>query len=144
MVYKRGNTYWYKFNFTVKAEDGTKQTFQVRRSARTKNLKAAKAIEGGHRDALIRGAIHPLDPWPKPVAPKASSLREFSKRFEEYAGVHTKKSTASFYKECVRRVLLFSPLSDASLDNITGETITKYTAWRLGAKEGNSLAAINA
>ena len=81
---------------------------------------------------------------PKPPAPQAPPLREFSKRFKDYAKVHTRESTANFYKECIRRVLLFSPLADAMLDQITGETITKYTKWRLGGNKGNSLAAINA
>jgi len=143
-VYKRGRKYWYKIKWTMKAEDGTKEMFLIQRPARTSNRGAAKEVEEEHRRALRLGEIHPLDSWPRPPAPQAPLLREFSERFEEYAREHTKESTANFYKECMRRVLLFVPLADAMLDSITGETITKYTKWRRGGKEGNSLAAINA
>ena len=143
-VYKRGKQYWYKFKWSVKSDDGLRETFVVRRTARATNKRDAEDAENEHRRALRLGEIHPLDPWLKPPAPQAPTLREFSKRFEDYSGVHTKESTANFYKECTRRVLLFSPMADATLDLITGETITRYTKWRQAQKKGNSVAAINA
>lgn len=145
-LYKqRGSKYWsYKFKWTVANADGTKETYPIRRSARTRNRRHAEAVRDEHRRALRLGEIHPLDSWPKPPLPVAPRLRDFSKRFEEYAEVHTKPTTAAFYRECLRRVLLFPPLGDATLDDLTGETITKYTKWRQGQKKGNSISAVNA
>ena len=143
-VYKHGKKYWYKFKWSAPGDDGAKERFVIRRNAHATNKRDAEDAEREHRRALRLGEIHPLDRWPKPPAPQAPTLREFSKRFEEFAGVHTKESTANFYKECMRRILLFPTMADTALDTITGEAITKYTKWRQAQKKGNSVAAINA
>ncbi len=144
MIYKRRKVCWYKFKWSVGLEDGTKQQFVIRRSARTGNKRDAKDVEDEHRRALRLGEIHPLDPWPKPPAPEAPVFREFSKRFLEYAELHTKPGTHRFYEECLDRVLLFTPLADARLSDVTGELIAKYARWRRGQAAGNSLATVNA
>lgn len=71
MIYKRGQTFWYKFNWSIRQRDGTSQSFVVRRSARTKIAMEAEEVEHEHRRAIRLGEVHPLDPWPKPPAPEA-------------------------------------------------------------------------
>ena len=67
MIYKRGNSLWYKFRWNVKREDGTKEDFMIRRPARVRNRKDANDVEREHRRALSLGQVHPNDPWPKPT-----------------------------------------------------------------------------
>jgi hypothetical protein len=85
MIYKRGQTYWYKFNWSIRQRDRTSKSFLVRRSARTKLATEAEEVEHEHRRAIRLGEVHPLDPWPKPLAPEAPMLKEFTNRFLEYA-----------------------------------------------------------
>jgi hypothetical protein len=68
----------------------------VRRSARTIGSEAEE-IEREHRRAIRLGEVHPLDPWPKPAAPEVPVLRQFTKRFLEYARLHVKESSFEFY-----------------------------------------------
>ena len=145
-LYKqRGSKYWwYKFKWTVANADGNKETYEIRRSARSRSRREAEAVRDEHRRALRLGLIHPLDEWPQAPPPKAPSLREFARRFLDHAEQHTKPGTARFYAECLRRVLTFGPLADSTLTDTTGETIAKYVKWRRGQGKGNSLAAINA
>jgi hypothetical protein len=88
MIYKRGQTYWYKFAWSIRQRDGTSKSFLVRRSARTKIDTEAEEVEHEHRRAIRLGEVHPLDPWPKPPAPEAPILRRFTTRFLEYARLH--------------------------------------------------------
>jgi hypothetical protein len=75
MIFRRRNTYWYKFNWTIKQSDGSSRPFLIRRSARTKVSIEAEEVEREHRRALRLGEIHPLDTWPKPPNPDAPVLR---------------------------------------------------------------------
>ena len=143
MIYKRGNVYWYKFKWTVRSEDGTKESYEIRKSARTSNKRDAKEVEEEHRRAIRLGLIHPLDRWPKPPAPQAPRFREFVSRFLEHARLHTKASTATFYNECAQRVLQFELLANALMTEITSEMISKYASWRKSQEVGNSVASIN-
>ena len=95
MIYKRGGVHWYKFHWTVKRTDGTRESFLIRKSARTGNKKKAGEVEDEHRRALRLGQIHPADPWPtpKPQAPQVPTMREFQKRFLEYVEAQKKPGT---------------------------------------------------
>ena len=65
---------------------------------------------------MIRlGEVHPLDPWPKPLAPEAPKLTEFSNRFREYARLHVKESSFEFYLGAVARLSSFPDLANANL-----------------------------
>src|SRR5215471_12701873 len=101
MIFIRGQTYWYKFTWSIKDRDGFSRSFLIRRSARTKLPTEANEVEYEHRRALRLGEIHPLDPWPKPPTPEAPLLRDFSTRFLEYARLHVKKSSFEFYGAAV-------------------------------------------
>jgi integrase len=144
MLYKRGRSWSYKFKWTVKSNDGSRETFVIRKSARTKNCRKAQEAEEEHRRAIRLGLVHPRDPWPKPPPPQAPSLRVFKDRFIEYTTQHTKLSTAVFYEECINRILRFSRLSEAPLTAVTGELVANYTTWRRSQISGNSVSSINA
>jgi integrase len=145
MIYKRGGVYWYKFRWTLKGTDGTKESFLIRKSAKTANLKKVREVEDEHRRALRLGSIHPLDPWPAPKlkAPQVPTIREFSKQFLDYVKVHKKAGTHVFYEVCTNRVLRFAPLADAVLTDVTGELISKYARWRRSTKAEESVLTVN-
>jgi integrase len=145
MTYKRGGVYWYKFRWTLKLQDGTKESYLVRKSARTSNVKRAREVEEEHRRALRMGTIHPAEPWPtpKPQTPQIPTLREFAKQFLDYVTVQKKSGTARFYKVCAKRVLRFSMLADAFLSEITGEAVSKYAYWRRSTSPWESVLTVN-
>jgi integrase len=145
MLYKRGCVYWYKFRWTVKSQEGVRENYLIRKSARTASLRRAREVEEEHRRALRIGLIHPADRWPAPKqqAPQIPTLREFSKQFQDFVNIQKKHSTARFYKVSVTRLLCFAPISDAKLSDITGEIVSKYSNWRLGIKSGQSVLTIN-
>jgi hypothetical protein len=87
----------------------------VRRSARTKVATEADEVEHEHRRAIRLGEVHPIDPWPKPLAPEAPMLKEFTSRFLEYARLHVKESSYEFYAGAVSRLLSFPELASAQI-----------------------------
>jgi integrase len=109
-------------------------------SARTPNKQDAKDAEDEHRRALRLGQIHPNDPWPAPKASATAPVtREFAKAFLRYAQVNTKKGTHKFYSDCVERLLAFPLIGDATLDEITGETISQYARYRMEVAQNSSV-----
>lgn len=145
MVYKRGGIYWYKFRWTVNGRDGVRDHFVIRKSARTGNLKRAREVEEEHRRALRLGEIHPSDGWPSPtpLAPQVPTVREFTKQFLNFVGVHNSVGTKRFYETCINRVLRFLPLADVVLTDVTGELISKYAQWRRGVRPKESVVTVN-
>ncbi len=141
MTFKRGQTYWYKFNWSIKQRDGTAKSFLVRRSARTKFATEAEEVEHEHRRALRLGEIHPLDPWPRPPTPEAPLLRDFSTRFLEYARLHVKESSHACYTAAVSRVLAFPELANAQISKIKPEVIARFAGRR--KDKGIGVSAIN-
>lgn len=141
MVFKRGQTYWYKFAWSIKQRDGISRAFLIRRSARTKVATDAEEVEYEHRRALRLGEIHPLDLWPKPPTPEAPLLRDFSMRFLEYARLHVKESSFAFYTAAVSRLLAFPELADEQISKIKPEVIARFAGAR-GAR-GVGVSAIN-
>jgi integrase len=145
MLYKRGGVYWYKFRWTVKGQDGTRENYLVRKSARTASLKRARDVEEEHRRALRLGTIHPADPWPspKPQAPQVPTLREFSKQMLSFVKVQKKSGTHRFYNICTNRLLRFPTLADALLTEITGELVGKYGQWRRSTSADESVLTVH-
>ncbi|MGH9569596.1 MAG: tyrosine-type recombinase/integrase [Candidatus Angelobacter sp.] len=126
MIFRRGQTYWYKFSWTVKQADGPSQSFLIRRSARTKVPAEAEEVEHEHRRALRLGEIHPLDAWPRPRPPEAPLLKDFVDRFLQYSQLQVKESTFGFYSKCISRLLGFPDLANAQISKINPELVTKY------------------
>ena len=141
MIFIRGQTYWYKFTWSIRQHDGSSRSFLIRRSARTKVATEAEEVEREHRRALRLGEIHPLDPWPKPPTPEAPLLRDFSTRFLEYARLHVKESSFEFYGAAVSRFLDFPDLAKAQISKIKPEVIARFASARKAA--GAGVSAIN-
>ncbi|MGA2184762.1 MAG: site-specific integrase [Bryobacteraceae bacterium] len=112
-LYKRGDVYWYAFEFNGQ---------RVQESARTGNKDVARQIEAAHRVRLAKGeaGIHERPPAP--------TLAEFGPRFE--AAIKTlcadKPATVTFYAEKLRRLLADSQLPDVRLDAIDEAVIDGY------------------
>jgi integrase len=142
MVFKRGNSLWYKFRWCIKNEDGTRENFMIRRPAKVRNRHDAKDVEREHRRALSLGQVHPNDPWPKPLVSAPPVFRAFAKEFLQYAKTHTKPGTHTFYSVCLDRLLTFAAIADAPLNAITGETVSRYARHRQEVPE-NSVVTVN-
>jgi integrase len=141
MIFHRGQTYWYKFNWSIKQRDGTSKSFLIRRSTRTKIATEAIEVEQEHRRALRLGEVHPLDPWPKPPKPEAPLLKEFSTRFLEYTQPHVKESSLAFYRGAVSRLLAFAELANQQISKINPEMVTRFAVHR--KNQGISASAVN-
>ncbi len=142
MIMKRGSVYWYKFKWSIKHPDGSREHFVIRRTTRTSNKKDALAMEGGHRRALALGLVHPSVPWPSPAAPAAVKFREFAAKFREHVKTHTKPGTVRFYGECLDRIMTHSPIADADPAAINGEQVSGYVQRRRNLA-GNSVTPVN-
>jgi integrase len=112
-VYKRGDTYWYDFQFNGE---------RIQESAQTGNKDAARQIEAAHRVRLAKGeaGIHERPPAP--------TLAEFGPRFE--SAIVTlcaeKPATVRFYQEKLRRLLADRKLSGARLGAIDEAVVDGY------------------
>jgi integrase len=145
VIYRRGKTYWYKFRWTLKQQEGSSENYLIRRSARTSNLKHARNVEEEHRRALRLGQIHPADQWPapKPQIPQAPTVRQFTKQFLEFVEVQKKAGTRRFYQICLNRVMKFAPLADVVLTKVTSELVSKYAQWRRSTSTKGSILTLN-
>jgi|GEM_PF-2210089 len=139
MIFKRGQTYWYKFTWSLKQVNGTSNSFLIRRSARTKIPTEAEEVEREHRRALRLGEIHPQGAWPKLPAPEAPILKEFTNRFLAYSKLHVKESSLEFYKRSVARFLAFPDLANEQISKINPEIVTRF----VGSRTGVGISAIN-
>ncbi len=112
-IYKRGNTYWYEFQFNGQ---------RVQESAQTGNKEAARQIESAHRVRLAKGEAGIVE------RPPAPTLKEFAPRFE--SAIVTlcaeKPETVSFYQEKMRRLLEDQQLPSLRLDAIDEAVIDGY------------------
>lgn len=142
MLYRRGETWWYNFRWSIRHEDGTVESFRIRQSARTHRKKDAQNAEDEHRRALRLGEIHPNDPWPRPAASAPPVFRAFAKEFLSYANTHTKPGTHTFYDVCLDRLLTFAAIADAPLDAITGDLVSRYARYRQEVPK-NSVITVN-
>jgi integrase len=112
-IYKRGDTYWYEFQFNGE---------RIQESAQTRNKEAARKIEAAHRVRLALGEAGIQD------RPPAPTLAEFAPRFE--SAIKTlcadKPATVSFYQQKIRRLLTDRQLSAARLNTIDEALIDGY------------------
>jgi integrase len=112
-IYKRGDVYWYEFEF---------HGARIRESANTVSKDVARQIEAAHRVRLARGEAGIVE------RPPAPTLADFVPRFE--SAIVTlcaeKPATVSFYKEKIRRLLMDRQLSGARLNAIDEGVIDGY------------------
>ena len=129
MIYKRGKVYWYKFMW---------QGQLIRESTKQGNDKLARQIESVHRASLAKGLVGIRE---KKLVP---TLAQFArKQFLPWAEVTFAAShkTWLWYRNGVRRLLSYSPISDSKLDAIGGEQIAAYVAHRQSG--GLQVSSIN-
>ncbi len=120
MIYKRGKVYWYKFMWDGKL---------VRESTKQGNDKVVRQMESAHRTSLAKGEVGIREKRQVPT------LTEFiDSRFEPWAKATFEKTSPKtwldWYRVGLRAIKTYKALSDASLDEITSETISGFAAHR--------------
>lgn len=128
-VYKRGDTYWYRFNWYGK---------QIRESTKQENLRVARQIEAAHKTALAKGEVGIRKRTPAP------SLKDFAEReFTPYIESHfkDKPNTLAYYTFGVKRLLDFTPLASSAIDAINAAKMTAFIAKK--RNEGLEVSSIN-
>ena len=118
-IYKRGDTYWYKFMWNGR---------RIRESAKTGNPKTARQIESARKTELAKGEVGIKD------RPPAPTLEEFSDRFLRWIETEkaAKPKTFQFYKDCVKQLLRFERFRPVLLDQIDEGLIADYIKRRTG------------
>jgi integrase len=122
-IYKRGDTWWYRFNWYGE---------QIRESTKQGNPRVARQIEAAHKTALAKGEVGIRRRTPAPT------LRVFADEdFTPFIESHfkDKPNTLAYYKFGLKRLLDFPPLATARLDTITPANITAF----IGKARNNNL-----
>jgi integrase len=116
-IYKRGDTYWYKFMFRGQL---------VRESTKQGNDKAARNQEAAHRLRLANGEVGIREKKPKLV------LREFLKRdFMPYVNTaHAKKPRTMRYYKQGADMLFKSEIAALPLEDINDQSAKRFAAER--------------
>ena len=133
-IYKRGDTYWYEFQFNGE---------RIQQSAQTGNKDAARQIESAHRVRLAKGEAGIVE------KPPVKTFKEFAPDFLK--AIETlckdKPRTIAFYNERMRRLLDFPELVKCRLDKIDEELIEKLKHQRTRQisrlRKALSVASIN-
>jgi integrase len=131
MIYKRGQTYWYKFTWQGK---------QFRHSTKQGNDKVARQMEAAHRTSLAKGEVGIRE------RKQSTTLAEFiDNRFEPWTKSTFEKTSPKtwfdYYRVGLRNILAYKPLANAKLDEIGGESIACFAAHRQG--QGLQVSSIN-
>ena len=116
-VFKRGNVWWYKFNFRGE---------QIRESTKQKNKRVAEQIEAAHKTGLAKGEVGIRDRKPVPT------LAAFAPRFIEAIETQCadKPATVSFYGAKLKQLLQYERLAAAQIDSIDEALIDAYKQQR--------------
>jgi integrase len=111
-VYKRGNVWWYKFNWNG---------VTVRASTKATNKRTAEQIEAAKKTALAKGEVNIQE------RKRVPTLREFSKDFERAIETQCaeKPRTIEFYLSRVKQ-LLKAEFADRPLNVIDEGAVEKY------------------
>jgi len=130
---KRGScgVYWYKFMWQGKP---------VRESTKQGNDKIARQMESAHRTSLAKGEVGIREKKPSPT------LGEFiDNRFEPWVKATFEKASPKtwfdWYRVGLRALNSYQPLSRCKLEEITGEKIAEFAAYR--QSEGLQVSSIN-
>lgn len=120
MIYKRGKFYWYKFVWQGKL---------VRESTKQGNDKVARQMESAHRTSLAKGEVGIRD------KKAIQTLGQFiDGRFEPWAKATFEKSSPKtwldWYRVGLRAIRGYKPLADSKLNEINGEMVAGFAAYR--------------
>jgi integrase len=125
-VYQRERVYWYRFMYRGRV---------VKRSTRQGNRRVALQMEAEHRSRLAKGEAGLGD---KPPCPTLGSF--LTERLRPWSEKQV-QTTATWYRSGINQLLAYKPLSSRSLDTITSESITDYSAHRQA--EGRAAGTVN-
>ena len=130
MIYKRGKVYWYKFMW---------QGQLIRESTKQGNDKVARQLEAAHRTSLAKGLVGIREKKPVPT------LAQFAQeRFLPWARATFEEASPkswAWYRVGVRALVSFKPLADRPLNEITGEQVASFAAYRVS--EGLQVSTVN-
>ncbi len=129
-IYKRGKVYWYKFMW---------QGRMIRESTRQGNDKIARQMEAAHRVSLAKGLV---GIWDKKAAPPLAGFAQ--DRFLPWARATFEQASPkswAWYRVGVRALTSFKGLADRRLNEITGEQIADFAAYRLST--GMQVSTVN-
>jgi integrase len=113
-LYKRGNVWWYKFNWRGE---------RICESAKTKNKRVAQQIEAARKTQLARGEVGLKDRAPVPTLAAFAEMRFLPFVERTFAA---KPRTLEYYAACVKGLLSTAHLKDLALDAITPEAIARH------------------
>jgi integrase len=110
----------------------------VRESTKQGNDKVGRQIEAAHRTSLAKGEVGIRE---KKTAPTFAEFAEV--RFLPWAATifASKPKTWMWYRNGVRRLLGYTPISQSRLDELNGERIASYVGHRQAA--GLEVSSIN-
>ena len=123
-LFKRGRTYWYEFVYRGQ---------RYCKSTRVRNKEAAIDIESAFRTALAKRDVGITERKPTPT------LQQFEKQFTTWVEENKKNPrTQEFYKAAYSRLLAFSPLAKAHLDQIDEPLIERFKSKMLTGDIGRT------
>jgi integrase len=150
MIYKRGKcklnpdgkckkcgrrstcgVYWYKFMWQGKL---------IRESTKQANDKVARNMESAHRTSLAKGEVGIREKKPAPTLALFLTNRILPWAEAAFSDDSQRKNL-KWYRNESRALKNFKPLANASLDGITGELVSAFSAHRL--REGLQVATVN-
>lgn len=121
-IYKRGDVYWYRFNWFGE---------QIRESTKQSNARVAREIEAARRTSLAKGEVGLRDRKPAPT------LGEFAEKdFLPFVRTTSaaKPNTVRFYQNSVNNLEAVPALAKLRIDSINPEIISSYVAKRQADK----------
>jgi integrase len=124
-VYKRGNTWWYKF--TWRGEP-------IRESTKQTNKRVAEQMEAARKTGLAKEEVGIV------TRKTAPTLKAFAPDFtaEIETKCAAKPATVSFYKSKLDQLLKYQPLASKKLDAIDSHTIDLFKQFRTKAKSNRN------
>ena len=123
-LFKRGRTYWFEFVYRGQ---------RYCKSTRVRNKEAAVDIESAFRTALAKGDVGITE------RKRTPTLKEFEKQFTAWVEENkTNVRTQEFYKAAYSRLLEFSPLANAHLDQIDEPLLERFKSKVLAGDVGRT------
>jgi integrase len=128
---KKGScgVYWYKFMWKGKL---------IRESTKQGNDKVARQMEAAHRTSLAKGEVGIREKQPSPTFAEFAELRFLPWAETTFA---SKPKTWLWYRNGVRRLLEYMPISHLKLDDLSSEQIAAYVGHRQAG--GLEVSSIN-
>lgn len=128
---RRSKVYWYGFWFSG---------IRVQASAKTTNPRVARQMEAAHRTALARDEAGFREKKSLPTL--AGFIRD---RFEPWARanfeINSPKTWLDWYRTNLRTLVAYAPIAEKKLDQITGEDVADFAAYRQG--KGLKVSSVN-